>query len=95
VDCQGLFHAGSGRLAEFVFADDSLAFVWVLTTAEEEPKILDALLETYGEPTHDTPLFVAFTDAFVALRRDTPELLYYGEAVAPVYRAWFDQSADE
>ena len=28
-----------------------------------------------------------------ALRRDITEFLYYGDAVAPMYRAWFDQMA--
>ena len=32
-DCTGLDHAGAPRDAEFVFADDALAFVWVLTGA--------------------------------------------------------------
>ena len=93
VDCHGFSHAGGERLAEFVFADDSLVFMWVLTSAEEEAALLKALLASYGAPTHDTPLFVAFADDFLALRRDIPELLYYSETVAPLYRGWFDQSA--
>ena len=93
VDCDGFRHAGSTRLAEFVFADDSLAFIWVLTGAEEEEALLQQLKARYGQPTHDTALFVAFADDNLALRRDIPELLYYAEAVAPLYRGWFDQSA--
>jgi len=93
VDCRGFYHAGAERLAEFVFADDSLVFVWVLTSAEEEPALLERLIASYGTPTHDTALFAAFADNNLALRRDIPELLYYSEAVAPLYRGWFDQSA--
>ncbi len=95
VDCHGFSHAGGKRLAEFVFADDALAFIWVLTTAEEEETLLKQLKATYGQPTHDTPLFVAFADDNLALRRDIPELLYYAAAVAPLYRSWFDQSAGD
>ncbi len=95
VDCEGFRHAGGTRLAEFVFADDSLAFIWVLTTAEEEAALLKQLKAKYGQPTHDTASFVAFADDNLALRRDIPELLYYSEAVAPLYRGWFDQSASE
>lgn len=93
VDCHGFDHAGRGRLAEFVFADDSLAFIWILTDASEEGTHLAALRAQYGSPSHDTPVFVAFADHNVALRRDVPEFLYYGEAIAPMYRGWFDQMA--
>lgn len=93
VDCRGFSHAGADRLAEFVFADDALAFIWILTEAAEEPTHLAALRQRFGTPTHDTPLFVAFADDQVALRRDVPEFLYYGEAIAPMYRGWFDQMA--
>ncbi|WP_300529110.1 hypothetical protein [Maricaulis sp.] len=91
VDCRGFAHAGANRLAEFVFADEALAFVWVLTEAEEEAAHLAALQQRFGTPTHDTAMFVAFADDNVALRRDIPEFLYYGEVIAPMYRGWFDQ----
>jgi hypothetical protein len=93
VDCRGFEHAGGPRLAEFVFADDALAFVWVLTEADEDPALRAQLVAAHGDPSHDTAMFVAFTQANSALRRDIPELLYYGEAVAPMYGAWFDQMA--
>ncbi|WP_203292543.1 hypothetical protein [Maricaulis parjimensis] len=93
IDCQGFDHAGAERLAEFVFADDQLAFIWVLTEASEESGHLSALSNRFGAPTHDTAGFVAWADDHVALRRDIPEFLYYGEAVAPMYRGWFDQMA--
>ena len=35
----------------------------------------------------------AFTQAHLALRHDTPELLYYGGAIGPWYVGWFDQRA--
>ncbi len=90
LDCHGFEHAGGRRLAEFVFADDALAFVWVLTDADEEGALHDELTAAFGTPSHETPAFFAYVEHRVALRRDTPELLYYGEAVAPLYEAWFD-----
>ncbi|MCB1607923.1 MAG: hypothetical protein KDI71_13205 [Xanthomonadales bacterium] len=93
IDCDGFSHAGGQRLAEFVFADDALVFVWVLTDAAEEGALLAALKQQYGAPTHDLPGVVAFTDHRLALRRDKAELLYYGAAVAEVYRGWFDSMA--
>ncbi|WP_291841738.1 hypothetical protein [Maricaulis sp.] len=93
VDCQGLDHAGAPRLAEFVFADDALAFVWVLTDAREADGLRAALETVHGTPSHDLPPVTAFTQARMALRHDTPELLYYGSHVAPVYEGWFNQMA--
>jgi hypothetical protein len=93
IDCHGFDHAGQPRLAEFVFADDALAFVWVLTEAEEAPVLRAALEAEFGTPTHDTSMFTAFADNNVSLRHDTPEFLYYGEHIAPMYRGWFDQMA--
>lgn len=93
IDCQGFDHAGKPRLAEFVFADDALAFVWVLTGADEADALRAGLEVEYGVPTHDTAMFTAFADDYVALRHDTPEFLYYGEHIAAMYRGWFDQMA--
>ncbi len=93
IDCTGLQHAGGKRLAEFVFADDALVFVWVLTEAEEEGALLKALKQQFGVPTHELDAVVAFTDHRLALRRDKPELLYYAEEVADVYSGWFDSMA--
>ncbi|MEO0974675.1 MAG: hypothetical protein AAFX85_16420, partial [Pseudomonadota bacterium] len=90
LDCHSFVHAGGRRLAEFVFADDALVFIWVLTSAEEEPALDAALRTAFGAPSHETPGFFAFVEHRVALRRDKPELLYYGEAVAPMFEAWFD-----
>lgn len=92
-DCAGLDHAGTPREAEFVFADDALAFVWVLTGAEEAETLRAALIAAHGTPSHDLPMATAFTQAHLALRHDTPELLYYGDHIAPLYVGWFDQMA--
>ncbi|WP_297732385.1 hypothetical protein [uncultured Maricaulis sp.] len=94
-DCTGLDHAGAPREAEFVFADDALAFVWVLTEAAEADGLRAALEAAHGAPSHDLPPATAFTQAHMALRHDTPELLYYGGHVAPMYQGWFDQMASQ
>lgn len=93
IDCTGFLHAGQPRLAEFVFADDVLAFVWILTTQAEEASLHDALTARFGSPSHTAEGVIAYVDHQVALRRDTPELLYYSENFAPEYREWFDQMA--
>lgn len=93
VNCQGFRHAGADRLAEFVFADDSMAFVWVLIDAGELDGFAQDMRGVYGAPTHDTAMFTAFADHNAALRRDIPELLFYSRSIAPMYRGWFDQMA--
>lgn len=93
VNCQGFQHAGDARLAEFVFADDRMAFVWVLIDASELDGFAEDLRGVYGQPTHDTAMFTAFADNNTALRRDIPEFLFYSQTIAPMYRGWFDQMA--
>lgn len=90
VDCQNFQHRGKGRLAEFVFADGNLVFIWILTEAEEHDKHAEALRAAYGTPTHETESLTAFADHNVALRRDIPEFLYYSPEIAGMYRGWFD-----
>jgi len=94
-DCTGLDHAGAPRDAEFVFADDALAFVWVLTGAGEAEALRASLEAAHGDPSHDLPPATAFTQARLALRHDTPELLYYGAHIAAMYEGWFDQMATQ
>ncbi|MDM7985508.1 MAG: hypothetical protein QUV02_13790 [Maricaulis sp.] len=93
VNCQGFRHAGGNRLAEFVFADDSMAFVWVLIDAGELDGFAQDMRGVYGAPTHDTAMFTAFADHNAALRRDIPEFLFYSQSIAPMYRGWYDQMA--
>jgi len=95
IDCHGMEFAGRNRHAEFVFADDALAFVWVLTESDEEGRLLNAMTSEYGTPSHATTMFTAFTDHNTALRHDTPEFLFYSPLISAMYRNWFDQMASE
>lgn len=93
IDCDGLSYFGAPREAEFVFGDDALLFVWILTRAEEDAALVAAFTEKFGAPSHATSMFTAFADHNAAVRKDKPEVLFYSDAVAPQYRAWFDQQA--
>lgn len=95
VDCNGFHFHGGARLAEFVFADGRLTHVWILTTPGDETDLREAFEAAFGAPSHDTPGFVAFTQANAAIRRDVPEVLYYGGHVAPLFAAWFDSASAE
>lgn len=91
VDCRGFDYFGGDRLAEFVFADGALTHVWVLVE-ESELDALQAEFETlHGAPDREAPVFAAFFGARAAVRRDIPEALYYGEAAAPLFEAFFSQ----
>ena len=95
IDCDGFEFRGRPRWAEFVFRDDSLVMVWILTTAEEEAEILTAMTAAYGEPSHRGADWFGFVDHLAAIRRDKPEVLFYSEALADVYREWFAENVGE
>src|SRR4029077_16988633 len=50
IDCEGFRFLGKPRHAEFVFRDDSLEMVWIMTTAEEKGSISAAMSAAYAEP---------------------------------------------
>jgi hypothetical protein len=89
LDCDGFPYRGAPRWAEFVFADDSLEIVWIMTRAEDEQPLLAALRGEYGDPTHHNDQFVAFLDAGAALRLDVPEVLFYSPKLAQQVAGWF------
>ncbi len=80
---------GKPRWAEFVFADDALEMVWILTSAEEEQSILQTMTALLGAPTQRNGKFVAVTNERAALRLDKPEVLFYSEKLAPRVLPWF------
>ena len=93
LDCTGFGYFGAPRLAEFIFADDALMIVWILTDKSEEPALVAAFKATFGEPSHETAAITAFSGSRAAIRKDVPEALYYSQSVAASYEAFFDQQA--
>lgn len=94
-DCDGFDWYGAPRQAEFVFADDALALIWILIEPEElEPMAAD-FAAAYGAPDHDTAMFAAFNAHNAAVRREPAEALFYGEAVAEMMQGWFAANAGE
>ncbi|MCF8880731.1 hypothetical protein L5876_12965 [Hyphobacterium sp. SN044] len=91
VDCEGFEYFGGSRLAEFVFADGALVHVWVLVEVDELDALQGEFEALYGAPDREAPVFAAFFGARAAVRRDIPEALYYGEAAAPLFEAFFSQ----
>ncbi|WDI32993.1 hypothetical protein PUV54_07255 [Hyphococcus flavus] len=93
IDCEGFSYFGAPRLAEFVFGDDALTLVWILTEKSEEEALIAAFKNAYGAPSHETTMFTAFADDCAAVRKDVPEALYYAPAASDGFQAWFDQQA--
>jgi len=92
IDCEGFQFLGKPRRAEFVFQDDSLEMIWIMTSAEEEDSIVKAMTDAVGAPTRRNNKYIAFTDNRTAVRRDRPEILLYSEKLAPLVQRWFETS---
>ena len=91
IDCEGFSFAGAPRHAEFVFGDDRLKMVWIMTTAAEANALSAALSARFGEITHRNANYIAFEKAQVALRLDKSEVLFYApelaDSMAPEFAA--------
>ena len=82
IDCEGFPFLGGARHTEFVFRDDSLEMVWIMTTAAEHESILAAMREAYSGPSIHSAKYDAFPHARAALRVKPAEVLFYSEKVA-------------
>lgn len=91
IDCEGFLFAEKPRHAEFVFRDDSLEMVWIMTTREEESALLEEMRAAYGTPSHTTEKYIAFTNYNTALRRDKAEVLFYSDKLAPAFLPDFEK----
>jgi ketosteroid isomerase-like protein len=80
IDCEGFVFRDKPRHAEFVFGDDDLKMVWVMTDSQERVALEAAMRSAYGPPNHTNEKYVGFTSARVALRLDRPEILFYAQS---------------
>ena len=89
LDCDGFSFGNGARWAEFVFADDTLAMVWILTEAKDEAELLRLMTAAYGAPTHKNEKFIAFAEHGAALRTDRPEVLFFAPRIKAKVLPWF------
>ena len=82
IDCEGFPFLGGARHAEFVFRDDSLEMVWIMTTPAEQESIRAAMREAYGGESIRNANYEAWLRARAALRVKPTEVLFYSEGVA-------------
>jgi hypothetical protein len=80
IDCEGYVFRGKPRHAEFVFGDDDLKMVWVMTDPQERHALEKAMRSAYGTPSHVNANYVGFVSSRVALRLDRAEVLFYSQA---------------
>jgi hypothetical protein len=77
IDCDGFRFQNRSRHAEFVFGDDRLKMVWIMTSPAEARSLEKAMTGAYGPPNHRNKQYVGFTTARAALRLDRAEVLFY------------------
>jgi hypothetical protein len=90
IDCDGFSYLGKPRWAEFVFRDDSLEMVWIMTSTAEEPDILSLMKVAYGEPARRNDKYIAFPDGRTAIRFKPAEVLLYSPNLDSYTRPWFE-----
>lgn len=89
LDCDGFAFGNGARWAEFVFVDDTLAMVWILTEGKDEAELLRLMTAAYGPPTHRNEKFIAFAEHGAALRTDRPEVLFFAPHLRTKVLPWF------
>ncbi|MEM6536528.1 MAG: hypothetical protein AAF668_02230 [Pseudomonadota bacterium] len=90
IDCEGFDYFGAPRLAEFVFGDDRLVLVWILTEEGEHARLERAFTAEFGPPTHQASVVTAYADDNAGIRKDRPEAGFYAPELSNRYRAFFD-----
>jgi len=94
VDCEKFQYFGKKRKAEFIFADDILDMVWILTLPEEEDTLIAGFTALYGKPTHIKEDVTFFLNNGVAVRNDPHEVLFISDRLKEPYRAFLEDKSD-
>lgn len=82
----GIPFAGFPRKFEVRFEDEKLNSIWILTAKEEEERIQQQLTNTYGNPIFTNEEWCFYKNWMVALRKDTPEVLFLSKELAKNYK---------
>lgn len=95
MDVYGFNIGGKPRSLEFVFADDQLDIVWVLTEANEEEKLTQDFIERYGTPSHKTSETIFFINDRVAIRNKPHEVLYISDRLVDPYKKFLSSHKNQ
>lgn len=89
IDCEGFSFQGAPRHAEFVFRDDALVMVWIMTGQTEEAALERAMTDAYGAGKRRGRKYLQFAKGGAALRLDKHEVLFYSSTLAEEVETWF------
>jgi hypothetical protein len=81
IDCEGFDFHGQGRHVEFVFRDDRLEIVWLMTTPAEAEAIIAEMTQAYGAPSARDRAYVLFAQWRAAWRFQPAEILFYAPQI--------------
>src|ERR1700760_275048 len=82
IDGENFLFQGKPRHAAVVIGDDQLKMVWIMTGADEDAVLRDAMVAEYGPPDHRKAKYDAFVAHRAALRLDRHEVLFYAANAA-------------
>ena len=92
ISCFGVDCLGFPRKIEARFGDDKLNVVWILGPKGEETRVLNALIEQFGQPIYTNDDREIFNNWQVGLRKDNPEVLLMEQNLGLNYkRDYFGQ----
>jgi len=83
VNCFNYNYLGFPRKIEAIFGDDILQLTWILSAKQEESRIRDLLVDTFGSSSHTNEDWEAFDDGRIYLRKDKPEVLAISDILLP------------
>jgi len=86
INCFGVEYAGFPRKVEAVFNKGKLYLLWILTAKQEEDRVRQALIKTYGKAIYQDQNWEVFNDWQVMLRKDKPEVLVISKDKVPEYK---------
>lgn len=91
IDCTDYAPMNHQGLTEWVFADNRLDIVWLLTPLSELNKVKNTLENDGIQPDYALDAMADFyLDRGFGIRYEPTELLYHSERLTPFYRAWLE-----
>lgn len=90
IDCSGFLYAGKTRKAEFIFSDNKLDLVRIITEAGEEQNFIIAYSQTYGEPSHKKNDITFFMKDGIGVSSNPSEILLISDRLKEPFRLWLE-----
>ncbi|MCB0638537.1 MAG: hypothetical protein KDC54_18030 [Lewinella sp.] len=96
LNCFGIEFAGFPRKVEARFNEENgLYLLWILTGKQEEDRVRQALIATYGEAIYTSEEVEVFDDWRIILRKDRPEVAVVAPSMVPRFKGWIESQGGE